>query len=415
MLATLGLILVGLVGLGWAGLAARMTRLARSPAYESLGPTYLAPRMNPAPSVTAIVPARNEADHVAATVAALRRQVYPDLTITLIDDESTDETLAIVRQLAAESPPGLAPLEVVAGRTRPEGWVGKTWAVHQGTRAVTSEWLWFVDADMGLDPRALSTAIVEADQTGADLVSFFPGVRCETFWQTTIAASFMHIIAHLFPFDRANDPNRADAVAAGGFLLVRRSVYEAAGGHAAVRNSIVEDIDVARLVKRMGGRLAIKVAPRLAWTHMYGSFGQIWVGLRKNAYAGMEYMPHKFVVGAMIALTMAWAPLVGLVVGIWSRSPLGVALGLLGILAQVAATIPNLLFIGASLAYGFMLPLGISTYVAIATSSAWHYHRGRVLWKDRSITAATVFGPVVEKPPLPLSEEKRGQVQHERR
>ena len=415
MIVALGMILVGGVALGWALMAARVVRLARSPAYESLGPTYLAPGMDPAPSVAAIVPARNEEDHVAATVEALRHQAYPSLTITLVDDESTDRTLAILRALAARPAAGQAPLIVVEGRPRPDGWVGKTWAVHQGTQAATSDWLWFVDADMGLHPLALSTALVEAERTGADLVSFFPGVRCETFWQTTVAAAFMHIIAHLFPFDRANDPARADAVAAGGFLLVRRSTYERSGGHEAVRRSIVEDIDVARLVKRAGGRLAIKVAPRLAWTHMYGSFGQIWAGLRKNAYAGMDYMPHKLVFGAIAALLMAWAPLAGLVAGIGMRSPALAAAGAAGVLAQVAATIPNLLFLRAPLRYGFTLPLGITAYVAIAASSAWHYHRGRVLWKGRSIAAATVGGPEASRQHEPMSDEIRGQVVQERR
>ncbi len=393
------LILGALAATAWSALAVRLILMSRGPWFRFLDAAPTGAVVPGSPTVEAIVPARNEEAHVAATVESLRRQDYPNLSITLVDDESTDSTLAIVRKLAEDSPEGAAPLHVVEGTTRPSGWVGKTWAVHQAALLTRGEWLWFVDADMGLDPRALSTALLEADRTNADLVSFMPGVRCETFWQTTVGMSLLHILAHLFPLDRVNDPDRAEALAAGGFLLIRRSIYEQAGGHEAVRHAIVEDIALSRRVKAMGGRLAVRLAPRLAWTHMYGSFRDIWVGLRKNAYAGMDYQPHKFVVGAMVALVLAWAPGAAILVGVLRGSTALIGVGVWGLLAQVAATIPNLVFVGEGFLYALALPIGITAYVAIATASAWHYHRGRVLWKGRSIDASIVVGSV--GPPIP--------------
>ena len=392
MIVTASLFLGTLVALGWTILAARLIALSRGPWFRFLEPVAAEMLIPGAPSVAAIVPARNEADWVEATVAALRQQDYPHLTITVVDDESTDSTLTVLRRLEATAPVRQAPLHVVAGTTRPAGWVGKTWAVHQAAEVATTDWLWFVDADMGLHPRALSTALAEANRVGADLVSFLPGVHCETFWQRTIAASFLHILAHLFPLDRVNDPNRVEAIAAGGFLLIRRAVYEQIGGHAAVRHAIVEDIALARNAKQTGARLAVRLAPQLAWTHMYGTFAEIWVGLRKNAYAGMDYQPHKLVVGAVVALLFAWTPLLAILVGMSTRSWVIAGLGLWGVLAQVAATIPNLLFVRAAFPYALALPLGMTAYVAIASASAWHYHRGHVHWKGRSIAAETVSG-----------------------
>ncbi len=174
---------------------------------------------------------------------------------------------------------------------------------------------------MGLHPRALATAIAEAEAAGADLVSLLPGVRCQTFWQGAIASSFLQLLAQLYPLDRVNDPTRPEAIAAGGFILVRRSTYERAGGHEAVRRAIIEDIQLAQAVKATGGRLLVRLAPSLAWTHMYGSFGEIWRGLRKNAYAGMDYMPHKYVTGAIVALLLAWAPWVALGTGLGEVGP----------------------------------------------------------------------------------------------
>ena len=409
------LVLGALVALAWTALAVRLVRLTRGPWFRFLPAAGADVARSGGPAVAAIVPARNEEAHVAATVAALRQQDYPNLTLTLIDDESTDGTLAVLRGLQADPAPGLPPLEVVEGTARPDGWVGKTWAVHQAASVATADWLWFVDADMGLDPAALTTALAEAGRTGADFVSFLPGVRCVTFWQRTIAASFLHILAHLYPLDRVNNPDHRAALAAGGFVLVRRAVYERAGGHAAVRHQIVEDIELARNVKRAGGRLAVRLAPSLAWTHMYGSFGAIWVGLRKNAYAGMDYLPHKYVVGAIVALMMAWTPLLVLVGGwIVGSVPLGV-IGILGVFAQVAATIPNLIFVGASPAYALALPVGITAYVAIATASVWHYHRGLVHWKGRSISVASLTDLDARNHHDLQSDKIRGQVAAKRR
>ncbi len=394
MIGTGGLVLGTIVALAWSALAIRLILLTRGPWFRFLGPVGPENSTRPDPSVAAIVPARNEAEYVEATVESLRLQDYPHLTITVVDDESTDSTLAILRRLAAEPVQNQAPLQVVAGTSRPTGWVGKTWAVHQAARLATADWLWFVDADMGLHPRALTSALAEADRVGADLVSFLPGVRCATFWQRTIAVSFLHILAHLYPLNRVNDPTRPEAIAAGGFLLIRRSLYDRVGGHEAVRHAIIEDIALARNAKQAGGRLAVRLTPRLAWTHMYGSFHDIWVGLRKNAYAGMDYQPHKFLVGGFVALGLAWVPLLTTLIGASTGSRLTVAVGIWGVLAQVVATIPNLIFVGAAFPYAFALPLGITAYVAIATASAWGYHRGGVIWKGRSMDASTISGRV---------------------
>ena len=388
MIVTASLFLGTLVAVAWSALGWRLIALTRGPWFRFLEPTDQ--RATIAPTVAAIVPARNEENHVAATVAALRRQTYPHLMITLVDDESTDSTLAILRRLEREPAPGLAPLRVVAGTTRPAGWVGKTWAVHQAAEVATADWLWFVDADMGLHPNALNLALIEAERTDADLVSLLPGVRCATFWQRTVAVSFLHILAHLFPLDRVNQPDRPEAIAAGGFLLIRRSVYDQVGGHRAIRHAIVEDIALARNVKQAGSRLAVRLAPGVAWTHMYGSIGEIWAGFRKNAYAGMDYQPHKFVVGAIVALTLAWVPLGVIVCGALTGSTVAILVGVWGVLAQVVATVPNLIFVGAAFPYALALPLGISLYVAISAASAWQYHRGRVVWKGRALSAAVV-------------------------
>jgi hypothetical protein len=203
----------------------------------------------------------------------------------------------------------------------------------------------------------------------------------------------------LYPLRRVNDPKRPEALAHGAFVLIRRTTYDRVGGIGSVRGEIVEDIRFASRLKAEGGRIRACAAPALSQTHMYGTFGDIWRGLRKNAYAGMDYLPHKYVTGSILGLMMAWASPLSLLVGLvglltpWDPSPGAVAwvsVGLAGWVAQAAAAMPVVVFLDLHPAFAFSLPAGISAYVAITTSSVWHYLRGRVLWKDRAFSARTV-------------------------
>ena len=338
--------------------------------------------------VEAIVPAHNEERVVEATVRDILAQDHPGLTLTVIDDQSTDGTGAILDRLAEELPG----LKVIHGVTRPLGWVGKTWALSQGVSTASADWILFVDADMRLHPAALTSALAQAEQSGADLVSFLPKCDCHTIWQAAIGITLIQTLMIVFPLDRANDPDRPEAIAAGGFILVRRSVYERAGGHEAVRSEIIEDINLARNIKAAGGKIVVRPAPSLLSTHMYGSLAEIWQGLRKNAYAGMDYMPHKYVTGVIAAIGLAWTPWLCLiawrVTGHWSTWG---RIGLWGVIAQAATALPAVIFLQLPALCIFLLPVGMTLYAGIATSSALDYHRGRILWKGRTLRTDEIF------------------------
>ncbi len=337
------------------------------------------------PSVDVIVPAHNEEKWIASTVGFLLAQDYPIRGITVVDDGSTDGTGAILDRLA-----GTSPIRVIHGEGRPFGWVGKTWAVTQGARGSTADWLLFVDADMGLHPHALSAAMAQARRDGSDLVSYIARPEIETFWQAAVALPIGVILFTMYPLYKANDPSSPVAIAAGGFLMVRRDRYEAAGGHESVRAEIVEDIQLSKRIKEAGGKLSVHFAPDLAWTHMYGTLGDIWRGLRKNAYAGMEYQFHKFFTGAIGGQIMAWSPIVATVVGIVLGSwPLALV-GLVGWLAMVAATAPLVPYLRISPLMALAMPVGSFLYTAIACSSVWNHYRGRIIWKDVTFSATEV-------------------------
>ncbi len=398
-----------IAGLIWLALAARLVALHPEPRLE--------PPAGPLPAdlplVTAIMAARNEERDVEAALVSVLDQEYPGLALIVVDDQSTDGTSAILSRLKA-TPAFGDRLKVISGDNRPPGWVGKTWAVTQGVGHASAPWLWFVDADMTLHPRALLAAVLEGLDHEADLVSLFPRADCRTFWQGATALMLAQILGHFYPTKYVNDSNRPEALAAGGFLLVRRSAYDRAGGHEAVRSEIVEDIQLARRIKANGGRLRVRPAPHLASTHMYGSLGEIWRGLRKNAYAGMEYQFHKYAFGSVIALIVGGAGPVSLLAGLamlvsgdrhlstWAA----LAAGAFGWSAEALASWPLARFLRLGLGACWSMPAGIALYVAIATSSVWHHHRGRILWKGRAYAPAEV-APVPHASGLPASRARR--------
>ncbi|MDB5351770.1 MAG: glycosyl transferase family 2 [Planctomycetota bacterium] len=350
---------------------------------------YLRPISGPisadSPRVEVVIPALNEEERVETTVRNVLAQEYPHLHLTVVNDRSTDQTGAILDRLAET-----LPVRVIHGVPRPTGWVGKTWAISQGASGATAEWLLFVDADMELHPRALATALDQASKADADLVSIIARPEIKTFWQGAIAVTIGELLFTMYPTHLANDPKSPVAIAAGGFLLVKRSVYERVGGHEAVRAEIVEDIQFGRLVKQSGGRLSIHLAPDLAWTHMYGTFGDLWRGLRKNAYAGMEYQLRKYIAGAIGGQIMAWTPMVATVVGLAIGSwPLAIV-GAWGWLAQALSVAPSIPYLRISPLFVLTLPLGSLAYTAIATASVWNHHRGRIIWKGVTFSATDV-------------------------
>jgi chlorobactene glucosyltransferase len=365
------------VALGWTCLAARLIGKCRAYAFLDVDLGMLA---EVPPKIDAIVPARDEEEHVEATLRGLAAQDYPGLSILVVDDQSSDRTAEIVAALVDDLG---VPIRLIRGVERPAGWVGKTWSVHQGVAQSTAEWIWFVDADMTMHPGALETALNLADARTADCVSLFPRPVCRTFWQASIATSFLQILAQLYPFDRVNDPACPEAVAAGGFILVRRSAYLEVGGHEAVRGEIVEDIQLARRIKQAGFRLVVALAPGLATTHMYGNLAAIGRGLRKNAYAGMDYLFYKFAFGLIFGILMAWTPLFTLFIGIGLGRLELMEIGAWGVLAQAAASYPTTRFLGVSPLYAFTFPLGMSAYMVITASSVWQHHRGGTAWKGR--------------------------------
>ncbi len=229
--------------------------------------------------VSIIVPARNEEANLDRLVRSLAVQ-RGVREILIVDDQSQDRTLEILKAMEAEVPL----LRVLHIDSLPEGWVGKTYALSVAAREAAGDWLLFTDADTEHMPGSLAALLELAEREGADLLSLSPGQETPTWWEKAVIPLVYVNLARLYRFAEVSDPGSAAAAANGQYLLIRRSVYARVGGHQAIRNEILEDVELAKRVKAAGGKLVF--LPGAAWvqTRMYRTFREMWRGWTKNLF-----------------------------------------------------------------------------------------------------------------------------------
>jgi len=226
------------------------------------------------PAVSVIVPARNEEACLGACLESLVSQDGVGFEIIVVDDGSTDRTRVI-----AESFPGA---QVIEPGPLPAGWSGKNNAVTAGAKRARGEWLLFTDADTVHRPGSLARALAEAREHHADLLSYSPEQEVHGFWERAVMPVIFAELASAYPPSRVNDPACPLAAANGQYLLISREVYAAVGGHAAVAKDLLEDVAIARLVKRSGRTIFFRYGGDMVRTRMYRSFAQLREGWTKN-------------------------------------------------------------------------------------------------------------------------------------
>jgi chlorobactene glucosyltransferase len=293
------------------------TVLANLACFDGLKPVA-APASGPRVSI--LVPARNEERCIGDCVASLLAQDYPDWELIVLDDQSTDATPRILAELGlrADDPRR----RVIRGEPLPAGWVGKNWACDQLARAATGEFLFFTDADTTHAPGTVSAAVDYAEKRGAALVSAWPRLVTETWSEKLIIPMIITLGLTVYPHwlvlwlqehpkIAARVPRavrRILGAANGQFILWRRSAYEITGGHATLRDHLVEDVASGRLVaERMDERLRLFNCESLRFStcRMYRSFGEVWEGFSKNLRPAFEHRTFGFMLAGVVQVC-AW-------------------------------------------------------------------------------------------------------------
>jgi hopene-associated glycosyltransferase HpnB len=343
------------------------------------------------PAIVAIVPARNEDEHVAAALRSLLDQEYQGrLTILLVDDHSEDGTRAIAERLSNEAE-GARRLEVIAARPLPPGWTGKLWAMAEGLAHARrtmphAPYLLFTDADIAHAPDELARLVARADADRLDLVSLMVRLRCESAWERLLIPPFVFFFGMLYPFAAVNDSERSTAAAAGGCMLVRRSALEEAGGLEAVRGALIDDVALARAIKHRpsGGRTWLGLTTRTRSLRPYVTLAEIWAMVARTADTQLRHSLPRLV-GALIAMALGYLlpPLAMLSLPLHHDLAVA-ALGLLGWLAMSVAFRPTTRLYGLSRIWSATLPAAAALYMAMTVDSAIRYRRGvGGAWKGR--------------------------------
>src|ERR1700732_4596895 len=226
------------------------------------------------PTVSVIVPARNEEACLGDCLPSLGAQSGLALEIIVVDDHSSDRTREI-----ALSCPGV---RVIEASPLPESWTGKNAAVTTGAREARGEWLLFTDADTVHLRGSLARALAEAQDNKAAMLSYSPEQLVVTFWEMATLPVVFAELARQYPPSIVSDPSSPVAAANGQFILIRRETYDAVGGHAAVAGDILEDVALAGTVKRSGRKIRFRYAPDAVRTRMYRNYGQLRDGWTKN-------------------------------------------------------------------------------------------------------------------------------------
>ncbi|WP_150268242.1 glycosyltransferase [Paenibacillus tepidiphilus] len=241
-----------------------------------------------APALSVLIPARDEAGNIAACLSSVLACSTGgnDIEILVLDDRSADGTGGLAAAAGGER------VQVLAGRELPEGWAGKCHACAQLSEAAAGEWLLYLDADIRLKPEALGAALAAAGSQGRGLITGFPR-QVTGSWLERLAVPLMvfTIICHLpVPLVRRSGDPRFVA-AHGGFMLIHRESYARCGGHLGIRDQLVDDMALARAVKRAGEPVTLADISGVTEMRMYHNAREVWNGYRKNIYAGLGRSP----------------------------------------------------------------------------------------------------------------------------
>jgi hopene-associated glycosyltransferase HpnB len=363
------------------------------------------------PDVVAVVPARNEADMLPATLPALLGQEYPGvLTVIVVDDGSSDGTGEVAARIGRQSG---RPLRVIHGTAAPAGWAGKVRAMAEGLGAagipapaladpapagpVLPGYVLFTDADIAWEARTLRRLVGAAEGDDRDLVSQMALLRTATGWERVVVPAFVYFFAQLYPFRRVNVPGSRTAAAAGGCMLVRRGALEKSGGLAPISGALIDDVAMGRMIKRQRGRCWLGLSRQVVSIRPYPGLASLWQMVARSAYTQLNYSLVLLVATILGLLFLYVLPPAGAVTGIAvlltggvghqgaGPAALAAGAGLAGWALMSLSYLPMLRLYRLSPLRAPGLPLIALLYAGMTADSARRHYTGRgAQWRGRT-------------------------------
>ncbi len=332
----------------------------------------------PLPSMTVVIPARDEEEGIGAAVASHCEQDYPGLRVVVVDDGSTDRTPEILAALAAR----YANLTVLRCPEPPPGWLGKPHALHCGLREAAGDLVLFSDADVLYAPGAHARCAALMAARGLDMLALIPRQtgRGMALLMVSLLDAFLLYGMPSFLYNRPGIKKLALGTGAGN--LVRREAFLATGGFDALRGQVVDDITLGERMKALAGKYRVVLARDAVSVRMYGTLRQAVEGFSKNLYAFLGFNPLRALLGLAAGWLLHLAPPALLLAAPWLPPglllPAAIATG-----TELLLDAAMCLWAGYPLWFAPLYPVRALIWNAALVLSAWRYYRRGVVWRGR--------------------------------
>lgn len=342
------------------------------------------PRVKVFPRVSILIPARNEERNISGCLSSLLFQDYPNFEVIVYDDQSSDNTLIIAQQFTQRH----SNLKVIIGQPPPPGWIGKNWACHELAQAASGEVIFFTDADTKHSPNALGKVIDILIGENADMLTGLPRQEIPTWGERLLVPLFpwsFFVFSPLFLFYTI--PLPALSSASGQLMVFRKKAYEEIGGHASIKNQIVEDMALVRKTKAGGLRWRIINVTGIISCRMYHGFIEAFRGLTKNLFAAFDYRVLSYLfVWTWLALMFLQPIIILFLVRIGLLTPNFASYDIfLSITLSLAIWIFSFANLRLPAWLALIYPLLMLVFLFVVFSSFWLTISGKTQWKGRPL------------------------------
>jgi len=338
------------------------------------------------PEITILIPARNEEKYVKDSLMSLLSQDYRgQYRVVVVDDSSSDTTLEIVKRIAKKN----NKIHIVQGKILKKGWAGKVWAQYQGINFIKknfpkSKYILFTDADIAHSSSNLRDLIIKAESDNIDLVSLVVLLKAKNFWEKILIPAFVFFFQKLYPFKWVNSPRRKIAAAAGGCMLVNYSTLKKSGGIERIKNQIIDDCALARILKK-NGRIWLGITKETKSLRGYERVSEIWSMVARSAYDQLNYSIFLLMICIFGMFCAYMVPIISLSVGFSEGNDYLFFTGLTTWLIMSCTYIPTLRNFNEKFFMATFLPIASIFYTLTTIDSArMHLWGSGGSWKGRS-------------------------------
>ncbi|MBK8982627.1 MAG: glycosyltransferase [Ignavibacteria bacterium] len=324
--------------------------------------------------VSVLIPARNEEYNIENCLRNVMAQSYINTEIIVYDDSSSDSTLEIVTNIARED----NRIKILNGVPLPERWLGKNHACWKLSHQASGKYLLFIDSDVILDRDAVASAVSEIKSKNADLLSVFPKQIIKTFGENAVVPFMNWLLLSFLPVILVSSPKFKNFAGANGqFILWKKDTYAKTGGHSAVKNEIVEDIETARYLKKNGYKILLMMSNDLVSCRMYNNFNEAVTGFSKNIYPASAMPAILFILNVLFLVFSNLGPFI-----LMFYFDYFIFVSLLIILERIVVS-----YISSQniILNTILHPIQMIMLLYISVRSVYQTKTGKSIWKDRKL------------------------------